>query len=210
MMKMSKKSSINGDHHHHHHHPDVGRRAWKLLRLALLWARKGGVFRRRLMMELRVVPNFLKSLAHHHHDRNDNQYYCERQLSFDKTPIFPTLKMNRRTSSSSMRFINIPCLNPPLVLDFHDHHEVDMIINNHDQLDDEDDDDDEGMITEDGTIINVREEKGCADYEDELVDIKADEFIAKFYQQIKLQRQISYLHYSSSTTIHSDACSINI
>ncbi|PQM42569.1 hypothetical protein Pyn_16535 [Prunus yedoensis var. nudiflora] len=31
------------------------------------------------------------------------------------------------------------------------------------------DDDAEGMITEDSTIINVHEEKGCADYEDELV-----------------------------------------
>ncbi|KAL6279823.1 hypothetical protein ACE6H2_016704 [Prunus campanulata] len=112
-----------------------------------------------------------------------------------------------------MRFINIPCVNP-LVLDFDDHHEIDMIINNHDQLDY--DDDEEGMITEDGTIINVHEEKGCADYEDEVVDIKEDEFIAKFYQQINLQRQISYLHYSSSpttlhhTTLHSDACLINI
>ncbi|CAL9029106.1 unnamed protein product [Prunus brigantina] len=160
MMKMSKKS-INGDHRHHHHHPDMGRRAWKLLRLALPWVRKGSVFRRRLMMELRVVPNFLKSLAHHNHHRNDNQYYFEGQLSFDKTPIFPTLKLNRQTSSSSMRLINIPCLNPPLVLDFDDHHEIDMIINNHDQLDY--DDDEEGMITEDSTIINVHEEKGCAD-----------------------------------------------
>ncbi|CAN6693639.1 unnamed protein product [Malus baccata var. baccata] len=236
MMKMSKKKSSNGD-------DDVGRprpthRAWKLLRLALLWARKGGVFRRRLTMELRVVHKLLKSSLAHMlmQQQQQQQYYFERQLSFDNTPIFPTLKM--KTScfrSSSMRFINIPCLNPPLVVDYFDDDQVDMIINNHEDQsenrrdcyydDDEDDDstarqsflikcdeDDDGR-----DIIQDDEEKQVPlspasasnnnnmyeEEEEELeesVDIKADEFIAKFYHQMKLQRQISYLHYTQNLT----------
>lgn len=155
----------------------VGRRAWKLLRMALIWARKG-----RLMMELRVVTKFLKShLAAASTKSRPQIHYFERQLSFDKTPLF-NLKMHR---PPSMRF-NIPCLNPPPVL--HDD----------DDNDDDDDDDldqDDGHDLEDqGITLSTQDVYGAAAaYEDEAVDRKADEFIAKFYQQIKLQRQISYI-----------------
>ncbi|RWV81518.1 hypothetical protein GW17_00057052, partial [Ensete ventricosum] len=37
-------------------------RAWRLLRMALLWARKGGVFKRGIFVNLRIVPGYLKSL----------------------------------------------------------------------------------------------------------------------------------------------------
>ncbi|KAK9930761.1 hypothetical protein M0R45_027788 [Rubus argutus] len=84
----------------------------------------------------------------------------------------------------SMRF-NFPCLNPPPVL--------------HDDDDDDDDlDQDDGDDHEDqGITWSTQDVNGeAAPYEDEAVDRKADEFIAKFYQQIKLQRQISYIQYN--------------
>ncbi|XP_009339795.2 uncharacterized protein LOC103931989 isoform X2 [Pyrus x bretschneideri] len=228
LMKMSKKKSSNGND------DDVGRprpthRAWKLLRLALLWARKGGVFRRRLMMELRVVPKLLKSsfvhMLMHMQQQKQQQYYFERQLSFDKTPIFPTLKTKTSCSRSSfMCFINnIPCLNAPLALDYFDDDQVDMIINNHGyQSNDcrncynDDDDEDDASTARQSFLIKCDEKDDGRDiiqddeeervtlspatayknniYEEleESVDMKADEFIAKFYQQMKLQRQISY------------------
>lgn len=147
----------------------VGRRAWKLLRMALLWARKG-----RLMMELRVVTKFLKShLAAASTKSRPQIHYFERQLSFDRTPLF-NLKMHR---PPSMRF-NIPCLNPPPVL--HDDDDLDQ--------NDGDDLEDQGIPLSTQDVYDA-----AAAYEDEAVDRKADEFIAKFYQQIKLQRQISYI-----------------
>lgn len=153
-----------------------GRRAWKLLRMALLWARKG-----RLMMELRVVTKFLKShLAAASTKSRPQIHYFERQLSFDKTPLF-NLKMHR---PPSMRF-NFPCLNPPPVL-----HDDD---DNDDDLDQDDGDD----LEDQGITWSTQDVNGeAAPYEDEAVDRKADEFIAKFYQQIKLQRQISYIQYN--------------
>ncbi|WCJ22290.1 hypothetical protein M5689_004385 [Euphorbia peplus] len=158
---------------------DVGRQAWKILRLALLWARKGGVFRRR-MVELRVIPKFLKSLNHTTTANSRSHYfYGERQLSFDKTPIFH-LNMQR---PASFRF-NIPCITPPQVdfdYDFEDHHRVSFL---------KDREEEEEVLPEEfGNEIDVPvdQENG--------IDSRAEEFIAQFYQQMKLQRQISYLQY---------------
>lgn len=184
----------------------VGQRAWKLLRMALLWARKGGVFKHRLMMELRVVPKFLKNHLGTSASSTKSRpqiHYFERELSFDKTPLF-NLKMHR---PPSMRF-NIPCLNPPLVLHddddhlFHYDHYGDegrkSFLTNTDNADDIDIDDDGDDLD---LGITLSDDNGaaaysCANYEDEAVDRKADEFIAKFYQQMKLQRQISNLQYN--------------
>ena len=87
----------------------VARKAWNILRLALLWARKGGVFKRRIMMELRQYIQRLGNNA-----RQDRLHYGERELSFDETPIFH-VKMNRRSSSMRFRLPNIPCITNPQV-----------------------------------------------------------------------------------------------
>lgn len=180
---------------------DVGRRAWNILRLALLWARKGGVFKRRLATELRLLPKFLRGLGHHNIETTPGRHgivgYGERQLSFDKTPIFPRVAV-KVNGSSSMRFLHshIPCLNPPVV-DF-DRDEYDDVVydcarksfltNGEDQdnlYDEEDEEEEEEYMS--------YEEN---DNEENNVDTRAEEFIAKFYEQIKLQRQISYLQYN--------------
>ncbi|MED6110305.1 hypothetical protein PIB30_041741 [Stylosanthes scabra] len=164
---------------------NISNRAWNLLRLSLLWARKGGVFKRRLAMELRHVPKYLKRLGHHTTTSSSSQsnqiHYFERELSFDKTPIFH-VKMYR--PNSSMRFLHlphIPCINPHVDFDFDfedDNNGQDDIIgrNNNDECCHEEwKEEDEGH--------------------EEGIDKRAEEFIAKFYEQMKLQRQISYLQY---------------
>eukprot|EP00268_Persea_americana_P031390 TRINITY_DN30526_c0_g1_i1.p1 TRINITY_DN30526_c0_g1~~TRINITY_DN30526_c0_g1_i1.p1 ORF type:complete len:174 (-),score=46.52 TRINITY_DN30526_c0_g1_i1:49-570(-) len=154
-------------------------RAWNLLRLALYWARKGGIFKRGLMTDM--LPNFLKSLRSKPHN---SIYYGEKEFSFDETPMF-NFKSHR---SGSMRFRylpHIPCINPPLV-NF------------------EDDEDEKSLyrrsLEEDyeggGDGLNDDNEEGSRQQEgDDEIDNKAEEFIARFYEKMKLQRQISYLQY---------------
>ncbi|KAL3604457.1 hypothetical protein D5086_005316 [Populus alba] len=170
---------------------DVAHRAWNILRLALLWARKGGVFKRRLLMDhLRVVRKFLKSLGHHT-PRRRQLHYGEHELSFDKTPIFH-VKMHR---PASMRF-NIPCITPQVDFDY-----------------DFDGDVCEDDIQQDGSVYECydgmrrsfllkggdeEEYETCEEKipaEEEGIDVRAEEFIAKFRQQMRLQRQISFLQY---------------
>ncbi|KAI9180203.1 hypothetical protein LWI28_002263 [Acer negundo] len=158
-------------------------RTWKLLRMALLWTRKGRVLRRRLMMELRVVPKFIKNLKNSSTSR-DQLHYGERELSFDKTPIFH-VKMHR---PASMRFL-IPCITPQADFDYDFN------------LDDDDDYDQnygygtESYLKNDDQEEQEEEEERVA-IEEEGIDSRAEEFIAKFYEQIKMQRQISYLEYN--------------
>ncbi|XP_041022222.1 uncharacterized protein LOC121263416 isoform X2 [Juglans microcarpa x Juglans regia] len=161
---------------------DVARRALNILRLALLWARKGGVFKRRIMVELRLLPKFIRSLAHSSR-RDDRIHYTERELSFDETPIFH-VKMHR---PGRLRFHlpNIPCITPQVDFDYDfagsdDHDDVYG-------YDHEDQDQDQDQERSYGICEEEEEEDG--------IDLRAEEFIAKFHEQMKLQRQISYLQY---------------
>ncbi|XP_020209327.1 uncharacterized protein LOC109794275 [Cajanus cajan] len=176
----------------------VGHRAWNLLRVSLMWARKGGELRRRVAMELRLVPKYLKRLGHN--TPPSHIHYFERELSFDKTPIFH-VKMYRPTS---MRFHlpHIPCINPHVDFDY----------------DFNDDDDNVGYDTgRKSALIDAGERdqecyhdyyEGCQEMaygeEEERqgdaqgIDKRAEEFIAEFYKQMKLQRQISLLQYNQT------------
>lgn len=164
---------------------NVAQRAWKLLRVAWLWTRKGGVFRRRLVVELRLLPKYLKQLSHT--SPPPQIYYCERQFSFDNTPLFH-LNMSR---PSSLRFHlpRIPCINPPLdfdydfdVPDLHSDHQIEYGY--------------EG--TQDMELGTAQQQEE----DEEGIDRRAEEFIAKFYEQMKLQRQISYLQYHDTPHTH--------
>lgn len=168
---------------------DIARGAWNVLRLALLWARKGGVFRRRLMTELRLVPKFIKSLGHA--TSRDGIYYGEREFSFDRSPIFH-VKMHR---PGSMRFHlpRIPCLNPQV--DFDDEEEEEEANNAaYDQC----------YVADEGRKSFLKggydelDHVQTASHEDENIDTKAEEFIAQFYKQMKLQRQISYQRHNET------------
>ncbi|XP_047155342.1 uncharacterized protein LOC124826550 [Vigna umbellata] len=178
-----------------------GHRAWNLLRVTLLWARKGGVLRRRVAMELRLVPKYLKRLGHSNTPPSHIHYF-ERELSFDKTPIFH-VKMYRPTS---MRFHlpHIPCINPQVDFEY-------------DFNDDDDDDVEYDTVRKSAlTAAGDRDQEFYHDYERRLevmscgeqeeqqeadaqgIDKRAEEFIAKFYHQMKLQRQISLLQYNET------------
>ncbi|GKU86970.1 hypothetical protein SLEP1_g1433 [Rubroshorea leprosula] len=162
-------------------------RAWNLLRVALmLWTRKGGVFKRRLAMELRLGAKYLKSLGHRAY--RDQIHYGERELTFDKTPIFH-VKMHR---PASMRFL-FPCIGAEQVdfdYDFGDDGVYGYDSGRKSFL--------KGEAEEEEYGYDCCEQKapGEEEEEEEEIDSKAEAFIAKFYEQIKLQRQFSYLQYT--------------
>lgn len=185
----------------------VSRRAWNLLRLSILWARKGGVFRRRLATELRLVPKYLKRFGHTTTTPNQIHYF-ERELSFDKTPIF-NVKMYR---PSSMRFHlpHIPCINPHVDFDYD--FNVDYDDNNNNIV--EYDNGRKSLVLDSGDC-NREFYLGCEGCQEilggsceeeregdgEEIDMRAEEFIAKFYKQMRLQRQISLLQYKETPSI---------
>ncbi|KAK6129438.1 hypothetical protein DH2020_036814 [Rehmannia glutinosa] len=162
---MPKKSSI------------ARRRAWDILRLALLWARKGSVFRNRLVVRLNVFQKGIRKLRH---SNRGALVYGDRELSFDDTPVIH-VKMSR---PSSMRFKmpHIPCINPPVDFDYDFEFDDDIY--------------EEETCFGGTNFLKGADDEEREENEDEGIDMKAEQFIAKFYEQMKLQRQISYLHYN--------------
>ncbi|WZZ84133.1 hypothetical protein YC2023_104705 [Brassica napus] len=148
--------------------------------MALLWGRKGGIFKKWHMFELRnLFSKHLKALAHHSNSFDNGRYLGEKQLSFDDTPVF-NVKMHR---PASMRFL-LPCIAPPVDFDY------DF------ELDGQDDTEYVRSFGYDNGSCNEKCDRASPDdhqeEEEELgVDARADEFIANFYEQMKLQRQIS-------------------
>ncbi|KAJ8498278.1 hypothetical protein OPV22_008830 [Ensete ventricosum] len=161
-------------------------RAWRLLRMALLWARKGGVFKRGIFVNLRIVPGYLKSLKPGGR-RSDRLHIGEREFSFEETPAF-------HFKAPSMRLLRIPCITPAA------------------DLDTDDDDLSFAKLDRNSYLLDKQEAKeaseiGCEDDDDDdnaaweceeedEIDRKAEQFIAKFYEQMKMQRQISWLQYN--------------
>ncbi|WOL18435.1 hypothetical protein Cni_G27230 [Canna indica] len=163
-------------------------RAWRLLRLALLWARKGGALKRGIFVDLRVKPGYLKSLKLPGGRRADRLRFGEREFSFEETPAFhfktPPMRLHLR----------IPCITPAAA-DFDYDGLDDLVFAERDtycgySIDD---------IADDSTsIADQRElEDGVEEEEEEVgIDRKAEKFIEKFYEQMKMQRQISWIQYN--------------
>lgn len=146
------------------------RRAWKIIRLALLWAREGGVFRKRLGISLNTLPNYIKSLRQGGRS-GGSLIYGERELSFDATPIIH-VKMYR-PSSWRFKMPHIPCISNPQVLD--DEYNSDF---------------DEELEMDDDNLVKERFSNG-GDNEngfDEEIDLKAEEF---FYSQILWTNEVA-------------------
>ncbi|KAF3496014.1 hypothetical protein DY000_02058330 [Brassica cretica] len=143
--------------------------------MVLLWGRKGGIFKKWHMFELRnLFSKHLKALAHHSNSFDNGRYLGEKQLSFDDTPVF-NVKMHR---PASMRFL-LPCIAPPVDFDY----------------DFELDGQDDTEYVRSFGYDNEEEEEELG------VDARADEFIANFYEQMKLQRQISCLKYKEHNEV---------
>ncbi|KAI6694641.1 hypothetical protein NL676_022351 [Syzygium grande] len=151
----------------------VSRRAWNLLRIALLWARRGRAFMQQLRL---LVPKFLKTNGHAASPRSPI-WYGERELSFEKTPVVH-VKMH---GPASMRFV-FPCINPKVDLDMEfDDEDCDGVYNGYD-------------TTKKSLFLKNTVEKECfyddngrieCEEEERGIDSRAEEFIAKFYEQMK-------------------------
>lgn len=205
--------------------PSFGTRAWRLLRLAVLWARKeGGVAAHSLRL--------LRTLRRHGHGlvgsaRGDRLRCGEREYSIDETPAF-------RFRTPSARVLRlIPCIAPavpdtPGLYYGDDDHRYFFAAAAAREMDDEEDGaggyycygDDGPRSARD--VEEEEEELSCcgggddeqllervvaeacrastagsvAGDEDAGVDVRAEEFIARFHAQMKLQRQISWLQYN--------------
>ncbi|CAI9761487.1 unnamed protein product [Fraxinus pennsylvanica] len=131
-----------------------GHRAWHTLRLALLWARKGGILRNKFALSLSLLQKGVRSPRHP--NGGGALIYGERELSFDQTPIIH-VKMHR-PSSLRFKMPHIPCINPHVDFDydFELNDDQDRIYYNdvprksflkgvEDYNDDQEDDDDHGL-----------------------------------------------------------------
>ncbi|XP_020582189.1 uncharacterized protein LOC110025855 [Phalaenopsis equestris] len=160
--------------------PTVACRAWRLLRLPLLWTRKGFDLKPRSLdddsrlLKLETYPSRCS----------------EREFSFDDTPSNQFKKHHR-----SVSLCLLPCLAPSV--DFEGEDEDELFLRksreDSDELDPgrrmveaEEDWDSQSCWSEAMT------EKGEGEEEEE-IDSRAEKFITEFYQQIKLQPRFSPL-----------------
>ncbi|KAM0899149.1 hypothetical protein ACQ4PT_021453 [Festuca glaucescens] len=181
----------------------IGGKAWRLLRLAVLWARKGSAAH-----SLRLLKTLRRGGLGLHGRRNDGRLrYGEREFSIDETPAFRF----HTPSARVLRFI--PCIAPAFVPETPCVYGEDRYFFCDASRERDDDEgcvgdyyDDDGEPSECGVedeqlLERAMMEASCGNVEaaegaeDAGVDVKADEFIAKFYAQMKLQRQISWLQY---------------
>jgi Cotton fibre expressed protein len=149
-------------------------RAWRLLRLAVLWARKGGMFKQnRVLLQIRLFKTLKLR-----HSRQSPRLQLEREFSFEETPVF-------RFKTSSLRFL--PCVTPSVDQDFNQD-ELDLLVyqseKEHEEIEHDHREGERVELIEEGERL---EEKG--------IDARAEEFIARFYEEMKLQRQISAIQY---------------
>ncbi|KAL4182136.1 hypothetical protein AMTRI_Chr12g241000 [Amborella trichopoda] len=146
-------------------------RAWSMIRLAL-WARKGGIFKRGFMGGLKFLS------------RGPRHSEITSYLSFGDSPTVP-LNLPRS-------IVKFPCMNPSITLD-NDDCDTDIDSDGVDDRYGAGYDHDHG----DDHCHQGSYYDGDGDGDgDASVDSKADEFIERFYQQMRLQRQLSCLKYN--------------
>ncbi|KAI0530948.1 hypothetical protein KFK09_000497 [Dendrobium nobile] len=163
--------------------PATHRRPWRLLRLALFWARKGAAFKQRIFL------NF-KNLR-----RADRLHYWEREFSFDDTPAFH-FKINR---PASLRLPRIPCITPSFSFDddkeiFVERSKAMKLLEAGFGMEDQHNDEIDLEIS--SSKLDTDAVEKAEELEEQEIDSRAENFIMEFYEQIKLQRQISYLQYN--------------
>jgi hypothetical protein len=206
-----------------------GTRAWRLLRLAVLWARKGGAAHTHSLRLLRTLRRHGHGLAGlglglggARGDRG--RLRCgEREYSIDETPAF-------RFRTPSARVLRlIPCIAPAVPdtpgLYGDDDHRYFFAAAAAREMEEEgagyccygDDDPRSAHDVEEEELSSCGDDEqllervvaeacrasaagsvvaGDGSGEDAGVDVKAEEFIARFHAQMKLQRQISWLQYN--------------
>ncbi|XP_072954623.1 uncharacterized protein [Typha angustifolia] len=160
----------------------LARRAWRLACMAVLWAKRHSKFKCRLMVDLHLaLASHLRSLragGHSYGLQYGELREGDRELSFDETPTF-RFKLRRP------RF---PCIDPGAASDDDRYGDDDVAVDDDDDDDDEDEEEEE-VLDECERVSGHHDQEGG-------VDRKAEEFIAKFYKEMRLQRQISLLQYN--------------
>lgn len=168
---MSKKSSV------------VAQRAWDLLR-ELLWERKVDLHKSKVALTFNIFHRLIRKIVHSTNKtrRAGALLYGDHEFSFGHTPVVH-VRMHRPKTTLPFR---VPCIQPR--------------VDDHDWFDDEDENEGEDEDAMWGDRVHVHrtcflKEEGSemSDESAEGIDRKAEEFIAKFYEEMKQQRQISYL-----------------
>ncbi|XP_020252327.1 uncharacterized protein LOC109829696 [Asparagus officinalis] len=116
---------------------------------------------------LRLAFNRLRSLCTDHRRRSSRLHYGEHELSFDETPIFRFMRKHPHPFRS--------CADSRL-----------------DSLYDDGEDDDTGSCDPSQSRIEREVDRG----DEGEIDVRAEEFISRFYGEIKLQRERSWLRYN--------------
>ncbi|KAL3755750.1 hypothetical protein ACJRO7_002753 [Eucalyptus globulus] len=136
------------------------------------------------------MPKFLKTISQT--TPRSPIWYGECELSFEKTQVVH-VKMHH-PGSMQFHLPHIPCINP--------HVNFDTEFENDDQLCYRYDAVRQSFLEnggEEGPHFDEEEEEEIRRMEieeEQRIDTRAEESIAKFYEQIKLPRQISYLQYN--------------
>ncbi|KAL0435947.1 UNVERIFIED_CONTAM: hypothetical protein Sradi_0302600 [Sesamum radiatum] len=91
---------------------------------------------------------------------------------------------------------HIPCIKPQVDFDYDfDYDDDEDVANDQDEMSCGSSDHERRRLS---FLKDVEEEEETTNEscDDEEIDLKAEEFIARFYEQMKLQRQVSYLQYN--------------
>ncbi|KAK9161704.1 hypothetical protein Syun_008045 [Stephania yunnanensis] len=146
------------------------------------------------------MMDYIKSfkMKNHHHTNS----LKEREFSFDETPLFH-FKLHRPNYSSSMRLI-LPCIKPQVDFDFEfdeGGNDNDCIVHVTDDYPRRSTSTSNNFLTycgdgDEGELMSSSSDQVVVGEGDQGIDVKAEEFIERFYEQMKLQRQVSYLQYT--------------
>eukprot|EP01018_Ginkgo_biloba_P030836 Gb_14965 [translate_table: standard] len=171
------------------------KRLWNMLRIALLIIRRGGnLLKHRLSEDFHVaiqrgkdLGKNLRSLIFHHHNTYRLNYLGEYEFSCTNSPAGP-VAFDFRKRERHHHFLalgsQMPC--KEILLD----ESVAIVSGNFIQMEYNSGEYSAIQATKNGLVSSDGEDES-----EQQVDREAEEFIGRFYAQMKLQRQISMLNY---------------
>ncbi|GLJ50437.1 hypothetical protein SUGI_1074730 [Cryptomeria japonica] len=179
----------------------VAKRLWNMLKVAIFMVRKGIVLKRKFVMDIhmmmkrgKVLGKSLGSLMFHHSHGKSHHYSTglgirEYEFSCSNSPAFPSLSFHWGKKKHNF-FPSIPCIQPHTAGEDECYSNAIVVSqcefftkNNMDLKD------------LPGVDQSTRPLSPFCCIE-ERVDREAEEFISRFYQQIQLQRQVSFVQYN--------------
>ncbi|RDX63924.1 hypothetical protein CR513_57584, partial [Mucuna pruriens] len=200
---------INGMHSSVHfpympfavHSPVVAKRLWNVVRVSFFMMRKGLISKRKMIMDMNLMMkkgkvvrkslgNLMSSNHDQHHHKNQKSVgfgvHYEFSCSNSPNPVF--FQMPKRK-----HHFNFPCINAPEVLEEEPRFSLEV----------ESFDVPKAVVTEKSPLLSpfsVRVSNYSALDENEevgngLVDDQAEDFIRRFYEQLRTQSPVQFLRY---------------